>query len=185
MKRWLTLSLVLGGLLFGFGTAVADDGDEDSAQGFGIGIGLVNLDEEEIADDVELYYMASYRFPVGGDDTHGQWRGLLEPEVGYFDADFTSDLLAGLNFVGVMPYGGVDFFVGAGLGVHFIDADVQIAGSDVRVSKSQEAFGVNAQFGVDVHLSDAVALFGAGRFDLVEDADALQAKAYVGLRFGS
>ncbi len=185
MKRWLTLSFVLGGLLFGFQAAVAQD--EDSGQGLGLGIGLVNLDEEELADDVELYYMVSYRFPVGGDDTRGAWRGHLEPEVGYYDADFASDLLAGLNFVGVMPYGGADFFVGAGLGVHFLDADVLVAGSDsdIRVSESDEAFGVNAQFGVDVHLSDSVALFGAGRFDLVEDADALQAKAYVGLRFGS
>ncbi len=184
MKRWLTLSLVLGGLLAGGQIAVAQD-DEDSAQGFGIGVGLVNLDEEELSDDVELYYMASYRIPVGGDDSRGEWRGLIEPELGYWDADFSSDLLAGVNFVGVMPYGGVDFFVGAGAGLHFIDADVQVEGSNVRVSESDESFGVNAQFGVDVHMSDSVALFGAGRFDLVEDADSLQAKAYVGLRFGS
>jgi hypothetical protein len=185
MKRWLTLSLVLGGSLFGFQAAVADDDDNGGSGGFGLGIGLVNLDNVlAVADDVELYYTANYRFAVGEErETGGGWQGYLEPEVGYWDGDLASDLLVGVNFVGVLPYGGVDFFVGAGPAIHFLDSDVTV--NNVTVSESEEAFGVNAHFGVDVHLSDSVSVFGTGRFDIVDDTESLEARAFVGLRFGA
>lgn len=184
MKHWFTLSLVLGGLLFGFQPAVADDDDENGLS-FGLGFGLVNIDEEEISDDVENYYLLNLRVPVGDDEGRSSqaWSGHLEPEVGYWEGDNGEDLLAGVNLVGVVPMSGADFFVGGGIGLHFVDVDVVVDGQRIS-SNSEESIGVNAQFGVDVQVGDNVSLFGAGRFDLVEDADALQAKAYVGVRFG-
>ncbi len=181
MRRWLTLSLVIGGVLSGVQGAWAQE-DDDNGNGFGIGIGLVNLDES-FADDTELYYTANFRFAVGERAGGRGWRGMVEPEVGYWDADTAEDLVAGVNFIGVLPHGGVQFFVGGGLGLHFLDAEVLV--DDEIVSTDDELFGVNAQSGVDVRLNDTVSVFATGRFDIVEDTDSLQTKAYVGLRFGT
>ncbi len=171
-----------------------DDWDSGEEQGtrysVGLGFGLVNLNEEALEDDVEKYFMASFRFPVGS--KKGQYRnknagmrGFIEPEIGYWASDSenldTSDLLLGANIIGVQSFNAVDFFVGGGIGLHFVDADVEIDG--VRASDSNESLGVNAQFGADIFVAEKVSLFAVGRFDLVEDRDNLEAKAYVGVRF--
>jgi hypothetical protein len=80
----------------------------------------------------------------------------------------------------------VDFFVGAGAGVHFIDQDIRVFvdGGSIDRSESDEALGVNAHFGVDVGISSKVSFFGVGRFDIVDDSsNSLDAKAYLGVRF--
>ena len=42
-----------------------------------------------------------------------------------------------------------------------------------------------ASLGVDVHLNENVTVFGTGRFDIINDSsDSLEAKVYLGLRFG-
>jgi hypothetical protein len=201
MKRWLTLVALMAIPLVLFGTPVAaQDDDEEAAvshseddwddglnprYALGFGYGLVNLDEEAFEDDVEPYLMASFRIRMGKNSAKQKgMRGYLEPEIGYWNRDSngnsSSDLLIGLNVVGVQPLGAVDFFVGGGLGVHFLDQDLVI--DDDSISESATSIGANANFGVDVHLSQKISLFAAGRFDIVEERNDLEAKAYMGLR---
>ena len=125
----------------------------------------------------------------GDDDWRGRREGgiegYIEPEIGYWEASESgldgSDLLVGANIIGVVPFGNVDSFFGAGAGVHFIDA--QLVDEDPRADGSETKLGLNAQFGLDLHISEAWSVFGAGRFDLVQGAaDNLQAKVYLGLR---
>jgi opacity protein-like surface antigen len=168
-----------------------DDWDEDETRyALGVGFGLVNLDEEALSDDVEPYFNASLRIRIGhnrGSRTVKRFgmQGFFEPEIGYWEASeggFSSeDLLVGVNVVGVTPLGGADFFVGGGIGLHFSDTELLVRGQNI--SGSNESIGLNAQFGVDVHVAEKVSLFGVGRFDIVEDRDDLEAKAYVGARF--
>ncbi len=189
------------------------DWEDEARKAFGIGLGLISLDEPGISDDVEIYGTINFRFAIGP-DTHrpGSWRGYLEPELGYWESSESgdlpsagrdvpgtarqqlgkTDLLLGINIVGVQPFHSVDFFLGAGVGIHFIDQDLRTfsKASDTAPSiatdssVSDEALGVNAQFGVDVGLSRRTSLFGVGRFDIVDDgSNALDAKVYLGLRF--
>lgn len=174
------------------------DWEDEGRYALGLALGLVSLDDPGQADDVELYGTINFRIAVGpGHDGPGGWRGYIEPELGYWEsgADLSgqqrqalgrTDLLLGLNIVGVMPFNAVDFFIGAGAGIHFIDQDVRTltSGGSIDTSASDEALGVNAHFGVDVGLSRTVSVFGVGRFDIVDDAsNSLDAKAYLGLRF--
>ncbi len=187
------------------------DWEDEGRYSLGLGLGLISLDDPGQADDVEVYSTISVRFAVGPGHQHpGSWRGYLEPELGYWESsanpapvgnNFTgtlvqqtgkTDLLLGLNIIGVMPFHAVDFFIGAGAGIHFIDQDVRVSsraanGAALTVStesRSDEAVGVNAQFGVDVGLSRRTSLFGVGRFDIVDDnSNSLDAKVYLGLRF--
>ena len=177
------------------------DWEEGGKYALGLALGLISLDDPGQADDVEFYGTINFRIAVGpGHDRPGGWRGYLEPELGYWESGSgsapagnsgsqslgRSDLLLGVNIVGVMPYNAVDFFLGAGAGIHFIDQDVRqfTASGSIDRSDSDEALGVNAHFGVDVGLSHNVSLFGVGRFDIVDDnSNSLDAKAYLGLRF--
>jgi opacity protein-like surface antigen len=175
----------------------ARDWEDDARYSLGLGLGLISLDDPGQADDVEIYGTINFRIAVGpGHSRPGSWRGYLEPELGYWESGTgirgqtsqslgRSDLLLGLNIVGVMPFQAVDFFLGAGAGIHFIDEDIRVFSSTGTVdrSDSDEALGVNAHFGVDVGISRNVSLFGVGRFDIVDDSsNSLDAKAYLGLR---
>ena len=84
-----------------------------------------------------------------------------------------------MNLVGVLPLGAVDSFFGVGAGIHWIDAELLgLPGDDTETK-----FGANAQFGIDLYVSDSWSAFGTGRFDLVQDAtDDIQGKIYLGLR---
>ena len=65
------------------------------------------------------------------------------------------------------------------------DADGDGVGDACDCAIDDDAFGVNALFGVDVHLNETVTIFGTGRFDIINDSsDSLDAKVYLGLRFG-
>lgn len=158
--------------------------------GFGIGFGLVNLDEERTDDDVENYVTAHLRIAFGDESAHRSGRrglrGYLEPEIGIWDGDFRSDTMLGVNIIGSIPFNAVDFYVGAGAGIHMLETDAFTdAGGNVVPATDDDAFGVNAQFGVDVHLNENVTVFGTGRFDIINDSsDSLEAKVYLGLRFG-
>ena len=170
----------------------ADYGDRF---GFGIGVGLVNLDEEFVEDDVENYLTAHLRIAFGDTNAHrGGRRGLrgyLEPEIGIWDGDFASDTMIGINIVGSIPFNAVDFYVGAGAAIHMLESDARMVGDVLVPATEEDAFGVNAHFGVDVHLSETVTVFGTGRFDIINDSsdtfsggDSLEAKVFLGLRFG-
>lgn len=186
------------------------DWEDEGRLSLGLGLGLISLDDPRQEDDVEPYGTISVRIAIGPGNTRpGNWRGYVEPELGYWESSGNpapvsnpfsgtisqqaskSDLLLGVNIVGVMPYNAVDFFIGTGVGIHFIDQDLRVSSSSssnapVIVSNSSvsdEALGVNAHFGLDVGISRNVSLFGVGRFDIVDDAsNSLDAKAYLGLR---
>jgi len=111
-------------------------------------------------------------------------KGYFEPEVGYWKSSAKtrsgSDLLLGVNVVGVVPVGAVDTFLGAGVGAHRLDPALL---SNPTSDSKQTKLGVNAQFGLDLYLTRSLSLFGTGRFDIVQDArKSIQAKGYLGLR---
>jgi len=207
MRRWLTIpALTLAALLCG-GLASAqtmqdddryeeDDGRDEDRFAFGVGVGFV-----EPTGDVENYFMASLRIRVSGrdgDDRDDSGRGrnpggdegisgYIEPEVGYWERSGEegevsgSDTLLGINLLGVVPFGNVDTFFGVGAGVHFIDT--ALLENDPFSDDSETKLGGNAQFGLDLYITDNLSAFGVGRFDLVQGAqDRAQSKVYLGLR---
>lgn len=188
----LVLATVLSS---GWAYAQTDDDYEDESSesnrfALGLGVGLV-----EPANEVETYLMAAFRIRVAGREGSSDPRGhdprgdgmtgYLEPEIGYWEASGDrvegSDLLAGVNLIGVVPLGSVDSFFGVGAGVHFIDAS--LLEGDPRATDSETKFGANAQFGIDLYITRNLSAFGAGRFDLVQGSDdSIQSKVYLGLR---
>jgi hypothetical protein len=199
MRRFLLVSaVVMTAFLLPAGWANAqndrysDDDDEYDYDRFalGVGIGLV-----EPLDEVEPYFMASLRIRAGGrgddsDRRRGGEEGIsgwIEPEIGYWETSDDdsraggSDLLAGINLIGVVPLGNVDSFFGVGAGVHWIDAT--LVENDPFLTGTDTKFGANAQFGLDLFMTDHLSAFGAGRFDLVQGtADKVQTKVYLGIR---
>jgi hypothetical protein len=153
---------------------------EAAASRFGLGLGAGLVDA---GPTTEPYLMAGLRMRFGREDRHegGGLGGYLEPEVGYWRRSAPGitdeDLLIGVNVGGLVQLQSVSYFVAAGLGMHFIDTD------RFGVQDDTTSLGVNVQFGVDVHVTPALSLFGVGRVDLVEEwDDETQAKIYLGLR---
>ncbi|MDX1502661.1 MAG: hypothetical protein R3325_09880 [Thermoanaerobaculia bacterium] len=209
MQRWWRVIALTGLAVFLAGGLWAQTGDDESdyyldeevrqevhRYALGIGFGLVELGDNVIQgerivtdDDVEQYFNVSLRIRFGdqyanqGPGNAG-FRGYLEPEIGYYDGEVISDLLLGVNIIGAMPVNAVEFFLGAGVGVHFIDREPRNISLPTGTDDSDTALGFNAQFGLDVAVSKKVSVFGVGRFDLVDDdRDELEGKVYLGLRF--
>ncbi len=202
MKRWsMGLILALIALLVP-GVALADDDDWGDLDrfAFGIGLGQVDLSDSRSDDSTETYFGANFRILLGDDDGQKDDNTVvayLEPEIGYWERGVripvgdgatansdSSDMMVGLNVLGVVPFRRVDYFFGAGIGIHFFDAGLDAAGVDLS---SDETFGVNIQVGIDVHLTDSLGFFGLMRLDLIEEAAGAQvgeeqAKIWVGLR---
>lgn len=172
------------------------DDDRDGSRRFalGLGAGVVEPDEEG-----EIYYLGAFRIRLFENDrerrdddwryaSRGDIQAYLEPEVGYWERDedrfSESDLNVGINAIGVVPGQAVDYFFGVGLGLHFLDTQIDVADPAVPdVDESDSHFGGNFQVGLDIHLGRTVSLFGAGRFDVIEGVDeTLQGKVYMGLR---
>lgn len=202
MKRWMTIGLLTVAVLLPAGMAQAQgsndrrdrDRDEDGDNrneirrfALGVGIGLV-----EPLNKTETYYMASLRIRTSGRDSRDRRgpdegiTGYLEPEVGYWTSSDKnrpkgSDLLLGVNLIGVVPLGSVDSFFGVGAGAHFIDAS--LAENDTTLNGRDTKFGANAQFGIDLYINHTLSAFGTGRFDLVQgSSNRVQSKVYLGLR---
>ncbi|HEX4962855.1 MAG TPA: hypothetical protein VF173_18610 [Thermoanaerobaculia bacterium] len=201
MRPWtMAAALALAGLLStGWAqaqTSNRDDRDRDDEGGrnrdrfaFGIGAGLV-----EPSGGVENYYMAALRIRVSGRDDEGGRRratgdegvtGYLEPEVGYWKASGNhgkgSDTLLGVNLIGVVPFGSVDSFFGVGAALH--STDKSLIEDDPTLTGTESKFGADAQFGIDIYLTNKLSVFGTGRFDLVQGAQSrVQSKVYLGLR---
>lgn len=188
MRRWAMVALAAA-VLYPAGWAHAQDDRYDDEDGrdqdrfaLGVGAGLV-----EPSGEVETYLMAAFRIRAGGRGDGGDdgIRGYVEPEIGYWEASGDglegSDLLLGVNLIGVIPLGPVDSFFGVGAGAHFIDAT--LVENNRFADGSETKLGANAQFGIDLYITDSVSAFGAGRFDLVQGAeDSVQSKVYLGLR---
>jgi len=197
MRRWLMTSALLGAALLAANLASAqsdrdrdDKGEPTSNYALAVGVGLV-----QPTGQTENYYMAALRIRLnredednGGGGGGGRDRGIqgyLEPEIGYWKSTDRlikgSDTLLGINLIGAFPFASAETFLGAGVGAHFVDANV--LRSDASLSGSQTKLGANAQFGIDLHITRALTVFGAGRFDLVQGAkDNVQSKIYLGLR---
>jgi hypothetical protein len=117
-------------------------------------------------------------------------RGFLEPEIAYWSRSANdpgefdqSDLLVGINLIGVVPTRNADFFFGAGFGLHFTDSDF-LNQSGLLDSESDSRLGGNIQFGVDINMTESVAVFGLGRVDILQDRpNDRQTKVQLGLRF--
>lgn len=201
MKGWLRISafaavgMLASGLVMAQTPGTDDDSRRDeresSHNSIAVGAGLVNADSQ-----TQTYLMAALRLRLGhrrdhdSDDWRGRppetgIRGYFEPEVGYWKAGSDrgngKDQLIGFNLIGVIPLGPVDSFFGAGAAYHRIDQSILLG---LPVSAGTESkLGVDAQFGIDVHVSRNLSLFGAGRFDLVQDLRrGVEGKGYLGLR---
>lgn len=181
-NSWVKVT-VLAGLALLAGGALGAQEDSDKFA-LAVGVGLV-----EPTDEVETYLMAALRIGVSGSSKgksrEAGMRGYLEPEVGYWKRSDNGidggDLLVGVNLIGAVPFGQVDSFFGVGAAAHFIDNQILL--NDPRATGSETKLGVNAQFGIDLYLTDNLSAFGASRFDLVQDSDdQVQSKVYLGLR---
>lgn len=196
MKR---LSLVILFALFATlvpGTASAQKGEQLDRFSLGLGIGLVDLSDSVLDSSTETYLQANVRILLGSKSASRDDKTVvayLEPEIGYWEANNRfalsngttvssdqSDLLLGLNIIGVVPFNRVDYFLGAGIGIHSFDSGVDAFGVQIE---DDETFGVNIQTGIDVHFSENFGVFGLLRIDLVEDIQEEQAKIVLGLRF--
>jgi hypothetical protein len=203
VKVAVTLAAVVACLLLG-APAQAQNRDDDEQSdtqenrakenfALSVGIGLADVDSQ-----AETYLTAALRIRAGSrsnqqDDSHdwrgrppetGGMRGYFEPEVGYWKSSDKnrsgSDLLLGINIIGVVPVGAVDTYIGAGVGAHRLDPNLL---SNPTSDSKQTKVGVNAQFGLDVYMTRALSLFGTGRFDIVQGArKSVQAKGILGLR---
>lgn len=187
MKHVSMALAVAGALLWCPPAALAqEDYDEGTVDNYALSLGAGLVDPE---GSTEPYYAAALRIRLGDRDRSREdlrsdgIHGFLEPEVGYWTRDSgNTDLLVGVNLIGVVPFRRVDYTFGVGGGLHFLDFTRQEG--TLIVEESDEAVGVNAQFGIDIHLTDSTALFGVGRVDLVEgDVHELQNKVYLGVRF--
>ncbi len=194
MKRWSPL--VFLALFAALVPGIASAQDELNRFAFGIGIGLVDLSDSIDDSSTETYVHANFRILLGDDSGQRDDKTVvayLEPEIGYWEANSRfalpdgsavqsdqSDLMLGLNIIGVVPFQKVDYFLGAGLSIHSFDAGRNISGVQLN---DDEVFGVNIQTGLDVRLTDNLGVYGLLRLDLVEDIQEEQAKINLGLRF--
>jgi hypothetical protein len=193
MKRWWIVPVFLGMALLAGQPLLAwsDDDEEEDAQprfALGVGAGLVEAGESE------NYLTASLRIRFGNNDDDedegGRGRdqgiaGYIEPEIAYWESTNDriegSDLLIGVNLIGAMPFSRAESFIGAGVGVHFVDA--ALLESNSRLDGSETKLGVNAQFGLDLRMTRSLSAFGTGRFDLVQgSSESVQTKVFLGLR---
>ena len=165
--------------------------DEEGNFSIGLGGGMV-----QTAGNSDPYYTANFRARIGsraaGGERQGSVFGFVEPEVGMWTSDTvqsgvtleTKDLLLGVNFGGAVRLRVFEYFVGGGVGYHFLDREAIQAG---RVETIDDGtVGVNAHFGFDVHLSELFSIFGVGRLDLVQEDSGgnndHQTKVFLGLR---
>ncbi len=201
MKRWpLAVLLALFMTMVPGAASAQDEDDYLDRYAFGIGIGQVDLSDSRSDDSTETYFGANFRILIGDKNAGRDDKSVVayvEPEIGYWErgvripvGDGTansdaSDMVVGVNILGLVPFQRVDYFFGAGIGIHFFDAGLDTSGIELS---SDETFGVNIQVGIDVHLGDALGVFALMRLDLIEEAQGAQigeeqAKIVVGLRF--
>ena len=194
MRRWMKVVFAAAVLpLLAAGPVWAQDDDREDydrdAHDYALGIGAGLVDPE---GEVEPYLTAAFRIRLGDhgrsheDVSRGGMQAFIEPEIGYGEhGSSDTDLLLGVNLLGVTPGSWANYTWGAGVGIHFVDFVRRDPITQTDIDESDERIGLNAQVGLDVPVSDSVALFGVGRWDLVEGStEEVQEKIYLGLRFG-
>lgn len=188
---------ILGALIFasqGLAQDRRDDRNDDGRGRFALALGAGIVEPD---GGGEIYYHGGFRIRVSRDEDRRReddWRyaggrgdieAHIEPEVGYWERDENgvseSDLSVGVNAIGVVPGRAVDYFFGVGLGLHFLDTQIEAA---PELDESDSHVGGNFQVGLDVHITPGFSVFGTGRFDVIEGLDeTLQGKVYMGARF--
>ncbi len=201
MKKTSLLASLLGVLLAVAPSVWAEEAEAaDTTEGHhwavGLGYGVVYIDGQG-----DGYFGLNVRRRVGGrgDEENEQGQGneqtgfrfgqqregiraFLEAEFGRFTRTQggirDKDALLGLNVIGVVPARSVDIFLGIGFGAHFLGAE-----PDLPAGEDSFRVGGNAQFGVEVYVSDTVGVFGVGRVDFLEgERLGQQSKIWAGLR---
>lgn len=138
----------------------------------------------------QRHYRGRYPGREGGDT--GGIRGYIEPEISYWkndeDDSNVSDLLLGVNLVGVVPTRAADFFLGVGVGIHSFSGEVIVRNAQGGVANvldlDDERLGANVHVGVELHVSESFGVFGSGRLDILEDEPFdRQTKIWGGIRF--
>ena len=152
-----------------------------AAQSIGVGAGTVKLEND---NERSLFLTANLRVKLLGPI-------FLEPEVGYWKRTLSAgpaeatfeDASLGANGLVVISGHTLEVFGGAGMGAHFLDRSAGIAGL-IRDSKTTD-IAIHLLAGVDVRLSSSVNAFGVVRRDAFgSDSEARdQTKFYGGLRF--
>jgi hypothetical protein len=188
------MTLVLAGacLLFAGRAQAQIGGHRNLNRAIGFGVGL-----DRVEDQGTMYVSGSFRFNWWDDEdedlqrtlasrSRSRMKGFLEAEVGYWKESeltpFESDLLIGINVIGVLPTRAVDLFFGGGVGMHFLRESASLEGEE-SVGNDQR-FGANIQFGVDLNFSDPVGIFALGRYDILQgDTLDFQSKIQTGIRF--
>jgi opacity protein-like surface antigen len=202
MKKRALLAALVAIPLAAFPARADEEPKPDEAEGHawavGLGYGVVFIDD--LGDG---YFGINLRRRVGGrdgdEDEQGRSRdeqtgfrlgrqregirAFVEAEYGRFKRDdgqgrTDTDQLLGLNVIGVVPARSVDIFLGIGFGMHFLDAEPAMAAEE-----DSSRVGGNAQFGVEVYVTERVGVFGAGRVDFLEgERLGQQSKVWAGLR---
>ena len=174
MRRWFVVLAVL--LVLPIRPARAENGS------LGLGVGVVKT--EVVPDSV--YLTGNFRLPLVS-------YLVLEPEVGYWKKDYNvaglvvsaEDLTYGGNALLVIPVHPISIWGGAGLGAHRFKGSLGVPGL-VTVSDTETKLGVHLLGGLDISLSPKLAVFGAGRYDIVHtdiNGDNIhETKFYGGLR---
>src|SRR5581483_5677062 len=132
MKRRVAHLLVLcPPFLFCFARPALAQEDEAGRVSVALGGGIVQTDIGN-----QPYWTASVRFRAGyrnaGEERRGSVTGFIEPEVGYWSADgkvsgtttHEKDTLVGINVGGAVRLRSVEYFLGGGVGEHFLNTDI-------------------------------------------------------------
>jgi len=159
------------------------------AQDRSVGLGVGYVKSSDV--DGTIWFTGNVHFRVAE-------HVLLEPEVGYWSKTTTfleasgrtvvpvdvsvSDFNVGANLLYRPPSHGssVRFYVGAGLGIHFVTGAVGVLGFTAG-SDSATKPGAQLLAGAEFGRSAGMRFFANARYDIVSDFD--QFKVYAGIRF--
>lgn len=158
--------------------ALAEQAQADDKASLGVGLGLV--DASNVGST--LWLTANVRFALSE-------RVSLEPEIGFWSKSDAflgvdvsiKDFNVGANAVYRIPKDKVTFHVGGGVGLHNLTGKIGVLDL-FEESDSETKLGLQVLGGVEYRASDAVALYGRVRLDLISDVN--QTKLYAGIRFG-
>ena len=148
----------------------------ETDDGWRIGGALGYRLNDWLAVEAEVGYMEQDFNSADFEEGEGEFDGLAGEE---FDLGGDISILTGMinGLVGVPVGGLIRPYVGAGLGVAHINADASISELGFSLDDSDTVFAAQAFAGVDVPITESVAIGGRVRylhvddFDLVDDED--------------
>ncbi len=147
---------------------------------YALGVGVGYVKPEDVDGTFWLVANGRYKFAsnLAVEPEIGYWR-RSEGVPGLFEVSL-SDFSVGGHVLLLLPAADrLQVFVGGGPGVHFLRGAVGFFG--LEASETETKFGVHLLGGVEADVAESLAVFGAGHFDLVSEAN--QFKVYGGLRY--